>query len=174
MSLTNILSGVNYGLLFFFGVFLSVSIAGGCKARRDWILLAALCSVSLTLQIMSYLVSGLDATKQICPLQLHLPLLAVMIFGLKRPAGISLVSICTAYLCCQLPRCAAVITVAASSRRWRGRSSIPSPSSLFFYSCSGILCPPPGTPWRNPRGPYSYSASCPSPTMFTTIPSPST
>ena len=113
MSLTNILSGVNYGLLFFFGVFLSVSIAGGCKARRDWILLAALCSVSLALQIMSYLVSGLDATKQLCPLQLHLPLLAVMIFGLKRPAGISLVSVCTAYLCCQLPRCAAVITVAS-------------------------------------------------------------
>ncbi len=114
MNLTTILSGVNYGLLFFFGVFLSVSIAGGCKARRDWIFLAVLCPVSLALQIMTYLVSGLDVTKQLCPLQLHLPLLAVMIFGLKRPAGISLVSVCTAYLCCQLPRCATVITVACA------------------------------------------------------------
>lgn len=112
MSLAYILGGINCGLVFFFGASLSVSIAGGCRSRREWILLAALCPVFLTLQTLSWLTLGLDTTKQLYPLLIHLPLLLALIFGLKRPVMVSLVSICAAYLCCQLPRCAGIITAA--------------------------------------------------------------
>lgn len=112
MSLAYILGGINCGLVFFFGASLSVSIAGGCRSRREWVLLAALCPVFLTLQTLSWLTLGLDTTKQLYPLLIHLPLLLALIFGLKRPVMVSLVSICAAYLCCQLPRCAGIITAA--------------------------------------------------------------
>lgn len=112
MNLAYVLSGVNYGLVFFFGASLSVSIAGGCKTRREWVLLSTLCPVFLALQTISWLVLGLDTTKQLYPLLIHLPLLAVLVFGLKRPVMISLVSICTAYLCCQLPRCGDITVTA--------------------------------------------------------------
>ena len=115
MKLVDVLGGINYGLVFFFGVSLSVSVAGGCKNRRDWAILFALCPIFLALQTFSWLVLGLDTTKQLYPLLIHLPLFLVLTFGLKRPAKISLVSIFTAYLCCQLPRCCD-ITVTALTR----------------------------------------------------------
>lgn len=112
MTLTEILGGVNYGLVFFFGASLSVSIAGGCKAKREWAILFALCPVFLALQTISWLVLGLDVTKQLYPLLIHLPLFLTLTFGLKRPWKISLVSIFTAYLCCQLPRCCDITVTA--------------------------------------------------------------
>ena len=120
MSLTDILGGVNYGLAFFFGVALSVSIAGGCKSQRDWALLFALCPVFLALQTVSWLVWGLDATKRIYPLLVHLPLLLILTLGMKKPAGISVVSICAAYLCCQLPRCGDIAVAAATGSELAG------------------------------------------------------
>lgn len=114
MSFLDVLSGVNCGLVFFFGAALSVAIAGGCNSRREWALLFALCPVFLALQTVSWLVWGLDATKYIYPLLVHLPLLLILTLGLKKPVDVSLVSVCTAYLCCQLPRCTGIITAAVT------------------------------------------------------------
>lgn len=123
MSILDILCGINYGLAFFFGASLSVSITGGCRSQREWVLLSTLCPVFLALQTVVWLVLGLQATKQLYPLLTHLPLLAVLIFGLKRPAKISLVSICTAYLCCQLPRCCEMVVTAVSGSELAGQIS---------------------------------------------------
>lgn len=120
MNLAYVLGGVNYGLVFFFGASLSVSISGGCKTRREWVLLSTLCPVFLALQTISWLVLGLDTTKQLYPLLIHLPLLAILIFGLKRPPMIALVSICTAYLCCQLPRCGDITVTALTGSALAG------------------------------------------------------
>lgn len=75
MTFVDILGGINCGLVFFFGASLSVFFAGGCKTRRDWAILFALCPVFLALQTLSWLVLGLDITKQLYPLYIHLPLL---------------------------------------------------------------------------------------------------
>ncbi len=114
MYLVDILNGVNYGLVFFFGAALSVSVAGGCRDKREWILLFTLCPLFLALQTVSWLTLGLAITKQLYPLFIHLPLLAVLVFGMKRPVAMSLVSICTGYLCCQLPRCGDIAVTAAT------------------------------------------------------------
>lgn len=108
MSFLDILGGINCGLVFFFGAALSVSMAGGCRSQREWGLLFMLCPIFLALQTMSWLLLGLDVTKQLYPLLIHLPLLLMLTFGLKRPAGISLASVFAAYLCCQYPRCCAI------------------------------------------------------------------
>lgn len=96
---------INYGLVLLYGMLLSVSIAGGCKSRWERIVVFLLCPVFLLIQTPCGLLLGIDTTKQLYPLIVHLPLALVLIFGLKRPVGITLVSLCTAYLCCQLPRC---------------------------------------------------------------------
>ncbi len=114
MTPVDILGGVNCGLVFFFGASLSVFFAGGCKAKRDWAVLFTLCPVFLALQTVSWLAWGLGLTKQLYPLCIHLALLSVLTLGLKKPWGISVVSICAAYLCCQLPRCGAVIVAAVT------------------------------------------------------------
>ena len=121
MGLVDILGGINYGLVFFFGVALSVSISGGCKTRRDWAVLCALCPIFLALQTLSWLVLGLDVTKQLYPLLIHFPLFLVLTLGLKRPAAVSLVSICAAYLCCQLPRCCDITVTAATGSPLAGQ-----------------------------------------------------
>lgn len=121
MRLAYILGGVNYGLVFFFGAALSVAIAGGCRSRRDWIILFTLCPAFLALQTLSWLTLGLDLTKQLYPLLIHLPLFLVLTFGLKRPPWISLVSICAAYLCCQLPRCCDITVTALTASPLAGQ-----------------------------------------------------
>lgn len=121
MSFTDVLGGINCGLVFFFGAALSVAIAGGCKTRREWAILFSLCPVFLALQTASWLVVGLDATKQLYPLLIHLPLLLVLVLALKKPVGVSLVSICAAYLCCQLPRCGAIVVAAATGSPLAGQ-----------------------------------------------------
>lgn len=135
MSFAEILGGVNCGLVFFFGAALSVSIAGGVNSRREWALLFALCPVFLAFQTVSWLAFGLDATKQLYPLLIHLPLLLILILGLKKPAVISLVSVCTAYLCCQLPRCTGVVIVAITGSALAGQlvySAVIAPIFLFL------------------------------------------
>ena len=114
MTPVDILSVFNSGLLFLFGAILSLLITGGCKARREWIIFFALCVFFLAVQLNTLLVFGADIASRLYPLYIHLPLFLGLTLGLKRPVGVSLVSVCAAYLCCQLPRCGAVIAVAAT------------------------------------------------------------
>lgn len=136
MSLIEILAGINYGLVLFFGFFLSVSIAGGCKDRREQFLLAALSLVFLVLQTVSIQMIGMDATKHLYPLLVHLPLLLMLTLVLKRPVGVSLVSIAAAYLCCQLPRCGEVIAAVVTGSGMAGQivyCLIIAPIFLFLW-----------------------------------------
>lgn len=115
MKALTVLGVFNYGLVLLYGLFLSVAIAGGCKNRRERIFTVLLCPVFLLIQIPCWLLLGVDTAKRLYPFIVHLPLALVMIFCLKKPAGITFISICTAYLCCQLPRIGKV-AVAALSR----------------------------------------------------------
>ena len=91
----------NYGLVLIYGLFLSVSIAGGCTEKRDKKLVVLLCPVFLVLQSLFALTLGTDKTMQLYPLIVHLPLVLILTLALKKPLGVAVVSTCTAYLCCQ-------------------------------------------------------------------------
>ena len=104
----------NYALTVIFGMPLIISLAGGFKARRDWIVFLLMCPILLAFQTYSLLVWGWYITRRFYPLIMHLPILLGIVFGMKRPAGISLVSVCTGVLCCHFPRHAAIIVAAVT------------------------------------------------------------
>lgn len=107
---------VNYGLALLYGVFLSTGMAGGWETKGQKIMIFALCPVSLLIQGVCWQLLGLEATRKLYPLIVHLPLALVLIFGLKKHWAVAAVSVCTGYLCCHLPRCAStVVTVATGS-----------------------------------------------------------
>lgn len=105
MTFLIILHVINYCLVLVYGLFLSAHISlGGSMDKRQKKLLFLLYPLFLLIQTPSGLILGVDVTQQLYPLIVHLPLILILILALKRPVGVSLVSVCTAYLCCQLPR----------------------------------------------------------------------
>ena len=114
MNILTVLGAFNYGLVLIYGLFLSAFIAGGWENRRQKRLILALCPLFLLIQTPCWLIFGESAAKQLYPLIVHLPLVLILIFALKKPVGIALVSVCTAYLCCQLPRWADLAVTAVT------------------------------------------------------------
>ena len=104
MDLLTILGIFNYGLVLIFGLLLSAHISGGLETPRQKKLIISLCPIFLLIQGGCWLIWGVDAAKKIYPIIVHLPLVLILVFGLKKRLGIALVSVATAYLCCQLPR----------------------------------------------------------------------
>ena len=104
MSFLTVLSVFNYGLVLLYGLFLSIFISGGWSSRRQRLLVIAVCPLFLLVQSVCWLALGVDVARQLYPLIVHLPLALILILILKKKAGVALVSVCTAYLCCQLPR----------------------------------------------------------------------
>ncbi|MEG2420856.1 MAG: ATP-binding protein [Oscillospiraceae bacterium] len=104
-----LLSAFNYGLVLLFGVFLSVLFAGGVKNKRYRPRILLFVLFTLALQTACSLLFGLDVTTKLYPLIAHLPLILFLVLALKKSVGISIVSVLTAYFCCQLPRWAGVL-----------------------------------------------------------------
>lgn len=122
MSFAEILEGVNYGLVFFFGAYLMLSMVKDNELERRWnIPFAVYLPACLAFQTVSWLVLGLQMTKQIYPLIVILPLLVILILNLKKPVSTAVVSICTGYLCCQLPRFGEIIVTAATGSALAGQ-----------------------------------------------------
>lgn len=114
MSALDILGIFNYGLVLLYGIFLSTAVSGGCKSRRERVTVIILCPVLLLPQAACWLALGMDSAKRLYPLIVHLPLFLSLVLGLKRPVGIALVSVCTAYLLCQLPRFGSILAAAVT------------------------------------------------------------
>lgn len=105
---------LNYVLVLIFGLVLSVALAGGCAHHRQRLVFYALCLLLLLVQAVCYFVWGVDLAERIYPVIVHLPLVLTLIFVLKKSAGVALVSVFTAYLCCQLPRWISLVASALS------------------------------------------------------------
>lgn len=110
MTILSALSIFNYALVLIYGLFLSTSIAGGWETKRQMWTIIALCPAFLLIQSIFWLNFGAGVTKELYPLIVHLPLVLALVFVLKKPVGVALVSTCTAYLCCQLPRWVNIMT----------------------------------------------------------------
>lgn len=115
MDFLKLIGVFNYGLVLIYGLFLSVEIAGGCENKRQKTLILIMCPVFLLIQTPCWLLMGVDTAKQLYPFIVHIPLILILLFCLKKPAGVAVVSVCTAYLCCQLPRC---INIAFAGITW--------------------------------------------------------
>ncbi|MEG1577448.1 MAG: GHKL domain-containing protein [Oscillospiraceae bacterium] len=125
-----LLAAFNYGLVLLFGVFLSVLFAGGAKSRRDRLMILLFVIFTLALQTACSLFFGLDITTKIYPLIAHLPLILFLVLALKKSAWMSVVSVLTAYFCCQLPRWVGVLAQQICHTRTL---------SLLTYSIAAVL-----------------------------------
>lgn len=104
MTLLAVLGILNYGRVLIYGLLLSVFVAGGWKDKKQNGLAFALCPLFLLIQLLGWLLLGETAVRQLYPLIVHLPLVLILIFALKKPVGLAVVSVLTAYVCCQIPR----------------------------------------------------------------------
>ena len=94
---------LNYGLILIYGVLLSVEISGGWSAKKETLLTAVIVAGLLLVQAAVWFAFGTQAAERLYPLMIHIPLVCALFFFMKRPLGISIVSVFTAYLCCQIP-----------------------------------------------------------------------
>lgn len=120
MSAPDILGIFNDALVLLYGIFLSASISGGCKSRRERATVLILCPILLLPQAACWLALGMEPAKRLYPLIVHLPLFLSLVLALKRPVGIALVSVCTAYLFCQLPRFGSILAAAVTGSELAG------------------------------------------------------
>lgn len=104
MGFTELLGIFNYGLVLIYGLFLSTHIAGGWENEKQKRLIYLLCPLFLLIQSVFWLLWGVTVAKQLYPLTVHIPLVLILVLALKKKTGLAVVSVCTAYLCCQLPR----------------------------------------------------------------------
>ena len=84
-----------------FGIFLSAFFLGVKQERKNVLLLLSVGLICLLLYIPCILLLGETYTDPIYPLLVHLPLLLVLVFHYKFRWLPALISILTAYLCCQ-------------------------------------------------------------------------
>ncbi len=99
----NITELINYGLVTVYGFLLSVAFSGGCKDNHQRHMSAWLLAFFLVIQLPFRYFMGEDFTRKIYPLLVHLPLILILVFAQKKSFGISMVSVFTAYSCCQFP-----------------------------------------------------------------------
>ncbi len=97
-------------LVLLYGTLLTIGFAGGCTSNKERREVAVLSVIILTMQILSYFLFGLENTRKLYPLISHLPIFLVLVFRFKRPWGVALASILTAYFCCQLPQWIGTVT----------------------------------------------------------------
>ena len=103
MNFAAIMALLNYGLILIYGALLSIDVSGGWTSKKDKHLTAVIIAVLLIAQIVISFIFGTQATEKLYPLITHLPLVCALLFFMKRPIWISIVSVFTAYLCCQIP-----------------------------------------------------------------------
>ncbi len=98
-------------LVLLYGSLLTIGFAGGCTSKKERLEVAVLSALLLAAQAVSYILWGLEITRKLYPLISHLPTFLVLVFRFKRPWGVALASILTAYLCCQLPQWIGTVTL---------------------------------------------------------------
>ena len=95
---------VNATLFFLYSFFLNVRFEGGCETKKDRRIIGVLCAVIWVAQVLCWRIFGFTTAWRLYPLIAHIPLTLTLVFALKKPLGVSVVSLLTAYFCCQLPR----------------------------------------------------------------------
>lgn len=94
---------MNYTLLLIFGTIASVSFAGYEKTARNRMAITLLVFAILSMQLIAYFSAGLVVAARLYPLITHFPSVMFIILYLKKSLPIAIVSVLTAYLCCQPP-----------------------------------------------------------------------
>lgn len=107
----NVLSLINYGLIFIFGVLLSVLFAGVDNTQKNRRTIFCFIIILCLVQAISWRFLGYEITVKIYPVMIHIPLILCISFYFKRSFPIAFVSVLCAYLCCQTPQWLATVAL---------------------------------------------------------------
>lgn len=101
---------IRYGLTALFGILLSVNFAVADKQKHFYIKLTVFSLITLAFQSLCAVFFRYRFTAQIYPLTTHLPLVVFLVIAFKQTWLTAVVSVLSAYLCCQIPRWISAIT----------------------------------------------------------------
>ncbi|NLU52061.1 MAG: GHKL domain-containing protein [Clostridiaceae bacterium] len=104
ITLTTFFGLIRFGFSLIFGVALSICFAGVEHNWKNNIAGAWICLLLLFVQTFTWWLFGIDITSKLYPVIIHLPMILFLTLYFKRPWLISIVSVLSAYLCCQVPR----------------------------------------------------------------------
>lgn len=105
---------INYGAVSLFGSILSASFCGALGTVRDRRIFSCAMIGLLLMQGVLYSVWDVKFLRYIYPVTNHVPLIAVLYFLTRKPLW-SVISVMTAYLCCQLRHWLALLIAALAS-----------------------------------------------------------
>ena len=98
-DLSVMLNFINYAFVLFFGITTSLCLADISFRTQRKIYLLFYLAFGMG-QFLFYLIFGENRLYQYCPLLIHLPLILLICFGLKRSIYVSMVAVLSAYLMC--------------------------------------------------------------------------
>ena len=101
MMIENVLIFLDGALLLLFGVQLSAALAGIRLTKRNVMTLLGFCTFCGALQLGAFIFFSEDAVRKLYPLITHLPLILFLCLVYHKRTATVLISIFTAYLCCQ-------------------------------------------------------------------------
>ena len=90
-------------IVFLFGTVASVCFTGVPFNRKNILTLSVFCALDGILQIISFAVFGQEISRGLYPVVVHLPLVLFLWLIYKCSWITSIVSVLTAYMCCQIP-----------------------------------------------------------------------
>lgn len=93
-----------YCVALLFGMAVAANFAGMVSTRKNYLILVCYTIFVFIIQVLCLFRYGMDLTWKLYPLLAHIPIAGFIAFYLRRSWLISLVSMFTAFLCCQPPR----------------------------------------------------------------------
>jgi signal transduction histidine kinase len=96
----NILSIINYAFILLYGIILSFSFVGALTSKRDKKILLAVFIIFGITELIFYFLFGQNVLYKLYPFIAHIPLILFLVFFMKKPPLLTLISVLSAYLLC--------------------------------------------------------------------------
>lgn len=114
----DILQYLHYGIILIFGIYLSAAFIGVQIKRRNVIILFVFSTVVGIINILFFILFGIEFTEQIYPLIIHLPLILFFRFFYKYKIMQSAIAVFISYLCCQISNWIGLFVINITHLEW--------------------------------------------------------
>lgn len=122
-----------------FGIFISAFFLGTKQNKKNVYTLLLLSCFQGALYIAAFLLFGADNADRLYALIIHLPLILFLILYYKYPPLSSCISVCSAYLCCQLSNWIGLLALTVTSAQWCYYSvRILTTLATYFLLCTSV------------------------------------
>lgn len=121
------------GIVLIFGVSVSFLFAGVKHTRKSGLAIVLFYLFMFIIQIMCWWTFGLQTTMKLYPFITHLPTVLFIVLYFKRPWPITISSILTAYLCCQIPKWVGILTAEIFDGRFTEHIAYFITMSIVYY-----------------------------------------